>query len=263
MEFYSELFKWLDTTSKQYKETFLIPKIDIIRFLNDNDYATKKFILYWAYERPNAPMAYKIATIKAKQYYNQQENVEYKACFEKFYTNIGKLNESRNPGYDSRIIYTNFCLIAKTIMNGDLEAAFKMLQLSGIGHKIKTFFIRDIISLTDSEEHLENDINRLVYTQPMDIWIEKFMELIEYINIPSCQCSANSLGTYKKNLEYGLKIIQLSRDAGVSPIKVNQAIWFFCSRIVADTKRLKTLIESRDINQFQKEMELVGEFIVT
>ena len=78
----------------------------------------------------------------------------------------------------------------------------------------------------------------------------------------NCGFSAYSIGAEKKNLEIGLKILQLCNEANVSPVKVSQAMWFFCSRIVADPNRLEWLIKSQDISLFQKEYDLVGEYIV-
>ena len=140
--FNKELFKWLEEISDIYYNSILIPRVDIKRFSKDPDYARKKFLLYWAYERPNAPLAYKVAAIKTIESYSDN-NSDYQEHYKQFYSE--KKNPSRNPGYDKRILSIEFPNITKQIETGNLFTAYNMINLCGIGHKIKTFFIRDMV----------------------------------------------------------------------------------------------------------------------
>jgi hypothetical protein len=58
-------------------------------------------------------------------------------------------------------------------------------------------------------------------------------------------------------------IIQLCRDAEVSPLRVNQGIWYFAANAVADEKRLRELIRAGDPNKLDEELELMNGFLPT
>lgn len=57
------------------------------------------------------------------------------------------------------------------------------------------------------------------------------------------------------------QIIELCIHADVSPVRVNQGIWYFCANAVACPQRLCDLIRCGDINKIKAEIELMEGFL--
>ena len=56
-------------------------------------------------------------------------------------------------------------------------------------------------------------------------------------------------------------IVDLSIEAGVSPLRVNQGIWYFSANAVADMRRLGNLIRSGDPSMLTAELALMDGFL--
>jgi hypothetical protein len=259
-----EIFRWLNEFCKINSEHIGLLKYDCDKLLNDEIYAKKIFLKNYAYARANAPLSYKINAIKALNKNIQNSHKNPIAIFNTLVEN--PLTQS-NPFTDTRFAEIKFNSIISNINNGHIVEAFESLALKGVGSKIKTLFIRDIVYLFKSENKISSRDEKL-FTQPIDIWIKLFMDEIpwktESIDKKNekLRLLANQYSERWKDIERGKKIIEICEQANVSPVLVNQAIWLFSSRVVSDTKHLKKLVNSGDVGLFQQEASLVDEYFI-
>ena len=101
-----------------------------------------------------------------------------------------------------------------------------------------------------------------LFCQPIDVWLRIVAEKI--LHLTSIACKRGEPTKYElstKDLKLARGLIQESLEAGVSPISVNQGIWFFSSNAVADKLRLEKLIDTRDPELFDRELRLMEGFI--
>src|SRR5258708_38842656 len=61
---------------------------------------------------------------------------------------------------------------------GNLAEAFHSIQLRGVGHKIASFFLRDVITLTQSESKVTG-VEKYLYCQPIDIWVGYVVDTLD------------------------------------------------------------------------------------
>jgi hypothetical protein len=252
-----DFFIWLDNLSKYYAENNLA-KINLDLMRTNRIYALKCFLNNWAYERAGAPKGYKIAAIKTAGLLEHKNNV-FSKDYKEFYS--GKLNIKTNPGLDDNTYNLDIPDIINRIKNGDLSVAFNSLAIRGVGHKIRSFFIRDIVTLLETEYNIKKDIENYLFVFPIDIWLTKIADSIKLNNEEFPNIKHKPYRLDKKTLNRAIKLIYLSLDAGVSPLRVNQGAWYFASRIVADTKRLEYLINSKDISLLNKELALMKDVL--
>ena len=248
-----QLVVWLSKVGSRYFNEYL-SKYDINRLKNDNQYGLKYFLYNWAYERRNAPYGYKAAAIKTVSLLDIKSSVT-KEDYKDFY--FGKRNEKNNPGMDDRLYKIKICDIIKNIGDCRLEAAFESIKLNGVGHKIRAFFIRDIIDILKVEKNLDKTIDNYLYAFPVDIWVELISDQI-YSEIPNTNLKPSTYEIWDKSkFNCALKMIDLSLKCGVSPIHVNQGAWYFASNVVANKGRLEVLISKKSILELDKELSLI------
>lgn len=260
-----ELVRWCAEQSSRATNEYL-KNIPIEELKNNPVYALKWFLYRYAYERAGASKGYKIAAIKSI-YYLMQINHNL-AGLDDVYINfyLGRKNKNGNPCFDQRIQSLNFSEIIKNISDGKLELAFNQLKLRGIGHKIRALFIRDIITITDSEKKFEHNFENYLYAQPIDTWVRSFGEELlppNGFNIPPELRRSSYDSNIFSERDFGIacKLIEWSLRAKVSPLKVNQGIWYFCSRVVADNGRLRKILNERKIETLNSEVDLMDGFI--
>jgi hypothetical protein len=56
-------------------------------------------------------------------------------------------------------------------------------------------------------------------------------------------------------------MITLALEAGVSPLSLNQGVWFFGAHVAADQHRLKTLLSARSVEALENELQLMRGFL--
>lgn len=260
-----ELVRWCAEQSSRATNEYL-KNIPIEELKNNSVYALKWFLYRYAYERNGAPKGYKIAAIKSISYLMQTEHnlAGLDDVYRKFY--LGRRNENGNPCFDQRIQAIDFSKIIKDISAGKLKDAFDQLELKGIGHKIRALFIRDIISITDSEKKFEHNFKNYLYAQPIDIWVRSLGKVLKSPNdfeLPKPKELRRSLygNISKEDFSIACKLIKWSLRAEVSPLKVNQGIWYFCSRVVADNGRLEKILNCRKMEALNQEVDVMDGFI--
>lgn len=252
------LLQWFAGCGDSYVHAYL-PRIDIRRLASDRNYGLKAFLFMWAYERNGAPRAYRIAAIKAISSMNGSHR-HLPSLFKQFCR--GKLNPHGNPALDPRIGDVDIPAIVKLVGEGALEEAFFRLDLKGVAHKLRAFFIRDVVTLLNAESRLTRHPERYLWCQPIDAWVRMAAEELcpSIIADPAPRVSSKlRLSRPDRRAAWG--IVQLSLGAGVSPLRVNQGIWYFSSNVVADQPRLRSLLRSGDPHKLDDELALMRGFL--
>ena len=111
------------------------------------------------------------------------------------------------------------------------KAHSELVGVSGIGDKIASLFMRDVACHYGIFPLIEDDRKLL---QPIDIWERRTVQLLRE-GEPS-----------KNDRECQAFIVQNSEDAGCSPERVNQGIWYFCSQIAETEYYLHKAMTSPD-----------------
>jgi hypothetical protein len=254
------LLNFFSKISECYINRFLT--IDINRFINDSNYALKMFLNSYAFARAGAPNGYRIAAIKSVSSLESSDSTDttlWKA-FHHFYG--GKVNINVNPCADRKISKLNFSSIARIISNGDFSNAFSQLQLRGIGPKIRSLFIRDIAYLTKVDCSSSFDIKQYFYAQPIDTWVRQTINLLDsetpLAEVPFDNCYLLNRDDFGR----ALKLTSMCIASATSPLRVNMGIWYFCSQVVADAKRLKSLLKANSVKALEKEMDYMKGFLM-
>lgn len=109
----------------------------------------------------------------------------------------------------------------------------KLLGVSGIADKITSFFMRDVACHYDVFPPRE-DVDARELLQPIDIWERRTVRLLRHGNVA------------KDDSECRAFIVQSSNDAGCSPERVNQGIWYFGALIAGTEYYLRKVMTSPD-----------------
>ena len=248
------MIKYFENIGNQYiKNTLSV--IDINKMQNDKDYAIKMFFYYWAFERKDAPNGYKISAIKALTS-DSNENLTEK--FEKYFK--GKRNKKNNPFYSNNIDNIDICKTILEIKNLNFDEAFKSIKLNGLGHKIRSFFIRDIVCLLKLEALNDFETQQYLFMIPIDIWVRYTIDFLSFNEPYITDIYRKDYGISKNDFLTSIKLITECKKYKVSPLKVNMGIWYYCSNIIADKERLKEIIETKSVLELENERKLLGIF---
>jgi hypothetical protein len=157
----AEAYHFFSDCGARYRSAYLAG-IDVACLRDDRDYGVKHFLFRWAFERAGAPRAFRVAAIKAFSSVGQDRS-EVSHLFARFCT--GKTNPKVNPVLDPRIAELDVPSIVRDVERGAIEA-FGRLALNGLGHKLRAFFLRDLVCILDVEARLALDLERHVWCQP-------------------------------------------------------------------------------------------------
>ena len=256
----SQLLSWFASLGERYIEKYLSPEnIDRARLLTDECYGLQQFLYRWAYERSGAPRGFRIAAVKAVAH-SWPNTDSIPASFLHFYH--GPPNRRLNPALDPRLAALRVPAVVQQVHDSNVRQAFISISVNGVAHKIKSFFIRDLISLYgvdvsgfSAEDHL--------YCQPIDIWIR---ETVGNLTLPQVDVAAPKsverlLALSPADLDAATRLIAASLDAGVSPLKVNQGIWYFCSNAIGDRVRLGEVLAAGNLDDMHEELRLIADFM--
>ncbi len=149
-----------------------------------------------------------------------------------------QVNPDRNPmNVDGGVVYllasekiNNLAFYVKELLEANkVKEAYAFVdKIRGVGPKITSFYLRDIAYLLSIDE---TQINNSDLLQPIDIWIERVLEII----FPTTEFT-----NYKQEQ---MAIIELCNEAEVSAIAFNQGAWEFGSRIAENQDRLKEALK--------------------
>lgn len=122
------------------------------------------------------------------------------------------LNFISSPAIPDRNI-VNYTV--RKIKLGEISMHSKELQdkIRGVGPKISSLYLRDVVSLFDLENCLRNGDYEAV--MPVDTWIRKIAKNLEIVR-----------NSKAKDNEIVRAIIDMCKENNISPIQINQGIWY-------------------------------------
>jgi hypothetical protein len=123
-------------------------------------------------------------------------------------------------------------------------------------------FLRDVVTLVRVERNFARDPEKYPWCQPIDVWVRTVAkELRNSKLIGPAPRSGRRFRLSRSDRKPAWGVVQLSFDAGVSPLKVNQGIWYFASNAVAETDRLRKLIHTGSPKRLDAELALIRGFL--
>ena len=133
----------------------------------------------------------------------------------------------------------NLVNIVLTMLNsGAVEQAHTFLcQIRGTGRKINSLFLRDMVFMFN----LHIDQNHLLL-QPVDIWVRRLIRLLMGLeaDVPKGQKD-----DYSADAKIAEALIYLSKAAAVSPLALNQGVWYLGSQIAGSKLKLIQYVEDK------------------
>lgn len=203
----------------------------------------------------------KIADIKLLSLY-KFENEEFRKTFIEQYKEIAKtekLNEKVNPIMDKTIFSFNPQNTIKSVQQGKIKEAFDSIQLKGLGHEIKSFFLRDMTLL-----YLDNTdftIEELLYLFPIDVWIKEFLLILKIEKMEKYPEEKEYGNLSKEYRELGFDFINYCIQNNLDIMKLDAGIWFYCARVVGSKERLQYLLQKDSVDVLKKEYQLMSKYL--
>ena len=118
--------------------------------------------------------------------------------------------------------------------NNNVQPAFQLISaVRGIGGKIASFFLRDLVIIYQLDL---SPVNGRYLLQPIDVWVQRTIS--QLANIPANQ--------KQRIAEW---IVETSIQHNVNPELVNMGVWFFCSTIVVSAYRLQSILSDLQLAQ--------------
>jgi hypothetical protein len=207
-------------------------------YLEDPLHAILIFLDGYAFERRGRNPAYSHAAVEAIQRakessMNQDLPQQVWKTFSGLLDSKG-LNKERNPIFHKtgscRCVWCimgsqNIILWSKkAIAEGGVEAAWKRFKaIRGVGDKIASFFLRDLVVHFELSHNLDRGRNRWLL-QPVDVWVRRGVFLL----------SGN-----EKDDEVAKWLVENCEE----PELVNQGIWYFGAQIAESDLRLRKSIK--------------------
>ena len=256
-----DVVRWFARCADRYREAYL-SHIHCQRLVGDAKYGLKLFLFTWAFERAGAPKAYRIAAVKAVSAMSGSPRA-LSELFEDYCR--GKLNPNLNPALDPRLAKLDIPAIVDRVRTGALPDAFRALTLTGVGHKLRAFFLRDLVTLFKAESSLRREKEAHLWCQPIDVWVRTAASVLgrtRTLERP-VRGSRTHPALSTADLAAARAIVELSLDRGVSPLAVNQGIWYFSSNVVADQRRLRELLDGGTPHSLDIELQLMNGFLPT
>ncbi len=256
-----EILKYMENLSSEYFE--LLSDFDKERFLNDKNYAIVQFFNNWGLERSGNTKMIKIADIKfLSRYLDEFEEDDFKKSFIKNYKKIAmtkKVNKKVNPVMDKAILNFDPQKTVQLVKDNKIKDAFNSIQLKGIGHKIKSFFLRDMTLFYSNNTNFT--IEELLYLFPIDIWIKEFLQCLKIKDMENYPKENQYDNLSKADRELGFNFINYCRMNNLDVRKLDAGIWFYCARVVGSKERLKYLLNQDSVDALDEEYKLINKYL--
>lgn len=221
------------------------------------------FLSSYAFERQGRSPHYSIAAVKAVELYlGEQPNQNFEQeVWENFLSSGGfsvggkrgpnKKNNPLSPSQNeidsaSRLITSltdhNFNIVtwaSSLAKSGNIETAWnKLVKIRGIGKKIASLFLRDVVYAFEVDE---DKIGKKVYVQPIDIWTERGAEaLAQFVS-----------RTPKTYWDFAEVLVEVSERATVRSTLTNVGLWIFGAQLVRNPVQFHNLLlNAEDLHDF-------------
>jgi hypothetical protein len=242
--------------------------LDLQRLSTNRDYGLKSFLTYMG-ARAGASQGFVPAWLKVVGT-RSLDGGSLRDAFAAIFH--GKPNAPRNPMWDERLATLDVPACAKHVEKGELSTAFNKLKVRGAGHKIRAMFLLDLAVFSDAEARSDSGMpawtiaGHYLYCQPVDTWVRLMSdsfkdldgELLEGLPLSSREYD---LSDEPEKVVQACRMINLALKAQVSPLKLNQGVWFFGSYVAADEERFKEVLSKRNVAVLKDELEPLRGFL--
>ena len=236
---------FLSSIGKVYTDTYLINGKTQKQFVNAFD-ALTNFIVNYAFERSGAPPFFRqIAQDALVQIFNEElvnfSEADAKTCWtlclkmagsRKLNKDLYPLNSNRSTGRNQGILNL---MIEKNVLNianwsieflkrDETKEIHHILKgVRGIGRKIASFYLRDLVWLKCISE---SSLSEKQFLQPIDLWVNRALK--HSIGKRTGIDYRTPDHSYWKKAEL---IVQLCEESDCSPIGFNMGAWMLGARI--------------------------------
>lgn len=205
----------------------------------------------------------KIADIKyLSLYMDKFENEDFNKIFIKKYKEIAKtekLNEKANPIMDKAILSFNPQNTVNLVKQEKIKDAFDSIKLKGLGHKIKSLFLRDMSLLYSDKKSFS--IEEFLYLFPIDVWIKEFLLVLNIEKMEKYPDEKSYDNLSKKDRELGFDFINYCMKNHLDIRKLDAAIWFYCAKVIGSKERLKYLLKKDSVDVLKEEWQLYFKYL--
>jgi len=128
------------------------------------------------------------------------------------------------------------------VITNPVDAFLQLRRIKGIGDKITSFFLRDIVTVLDIEREISPECNILF--QPIDRWIQGMSK-----------CLWPELENRAPPWLVAWKIVIKCKEYSCSSLRFNQGAWKYGSSQIVDTEKIpegmNRLLDKREYGQSQ------------
>jgi hypothetical protein len=142
--------------------------------------------------------------------------------------------------------------------------------MPGVGHKIKSFFLRDIVCLLDKANVVQS-VEQGLFLFPMDVWIVDFLIVLRALENPQEglqrpleeNIEGIPIEVYQGIQEFDLAKATLAFciDKKICPLRLNMGIWKYYSDCIQSRTYLQSLLNRRNVALVMEEFNIIGEYI--
>jgi thermostable 8-oxoguanine DNA glycosylase len=228
-----------------------------------NYIALEFFLTHFAYARQGSAKAYPVIAKQTIQevFHGSLKTINSNQPTEawKTYTDIAKrdfnsqeTNEKRNPMNCNNGVLkvmavnevTNIANHVKTLIeHGETKKAHEFIDnITGIGPKIASLYLRDIACLANLESQIAYEDQ--FYLQPMDTWLIQALSIIK-------EKPVNPKNNKEKQ-DAQKTIVDLCTQAKCSPIEFKQGAWLAGSQIAGEYNTFKKIIFGEETKKILK-----------
>jgi hypothetical protein len=132
---------------------------------------------------------------------------------------------------------------------GIKHAHEELMKINGIGNKITSLFLRDIMVMEKiKDSQIKNIHSERKYLQPIDVWVRRCNFIISNQSLPA----PNETGK-KSTEEHAKYIVNKSIEFDVSPEKVNMGMWYLSAQICESYYKLKKVLREGQLRSLVNE----------
>jgi hypothetical protein len=229
-------------------------KDDIRGLIGDWRRALKAFLSSYAFERSGRSPYYSGAALKAVDQYERDvpgKDFEF-VLWQSFLEFLAgkKVNAKNNPLLPAGNRYNSVSRLIATLEDfdynlvrwssalaskGDIEVAWKCLvEIRGIGPKIASLYLRDIV---DAFEIDESRVGNKAYLQPIDVWTRRGAKILAEIFL---------MTSPKSDWDYAQVLVEVSERAGVRSSLTNTGLWILGAQLTGNLNRFHEALSSID-----------------
>ncbi|MEX0717591.1 MAG: hypothetical protein WD066_13445 [Planctomycetaceae bacterium] len=220
----TDVLRWFESQGDLFAEAYGAYPQYLPRIRHDRYFGLAWFLHGFAFAKSGAPRGFPIAAVKALRTLQQagEDLSGLKEGFMRLYPTDpeGKWNERNNCMFDPLLPDFDVPHVVELVEQGNIQAAYVSISLRGIGHKVKSLFLRELVLMTGSESKFRDAPESYLYCQPIDVWLRVAVDVLFPDRPPGP--SVEKIELDKKDRARAWILTERALKAGVSPLKVTK-----------------------------------------